>query len=219
MYSAAQYYEKCNNYTSQLKDTKLIQSNKDLLYFIQTLNNNLSKKTKMMNILNNLSKELKTESIILKNKEIEQDKIIPEKNESDFSLIKGNFDNSINEEIKNDNNLEISVVCEGKIEEKEKNILQIKSLIKSCEQDIEYIKKTLHKYKNSSNELIMESKIVNDVSVVEINKKDEFEERDDSEEKAKYFNELNNEFICLKAKLEDLFSLYKTKGASEIVDL
>ena len=41
MYSAAQYYEKCNNYTSQLKDTKLIQSNKDLLYFIQTLNNNL----------------------------------------------------------------------------------------------------------------------------------------------------------------------------------
>jgi hypothetical protein len=207
-YSAAQYYIKCNNYTTKLKDSKLIQSNKDLNDFIQTLNNNISKKEKMMNILNKLSTELKNETIILKKKELEQDNVIPEENELQLSIIKENSENSL---IKNNNDLEISEVCEEKLEEKEKNILQIKNLIKSCEQDMVYINKTLHKYKNSTNELMMESMVFGDKSMVSIDKKDNIEDKDDSEEKVQYFNELNNKYIRLKKKLDDLLSLYKTE--------
>ena len=62
MYSAAQYYEKCNNYTSQLKDTKLItrlNSQKGKIeqnYLDENINNN-----------NNIEQEEAESDIILLN--------------------------------------------------------------------------------------------------------------------------------------------------------
>lgn len=176
-----------------------------------------------MTILHNLSKELKSDNIILKDdehlphkqkKEIEKYKKIDEKDELQFSIIKENIYESENENLgKINNDLEISVVCQGKIEEKEKDVLTIKSLIKSCERDIEYLNKIIHKYKNSTKDFIMKSMIVDDKSMVFIDKNESQEnlEIDDTEKKIKYFDDINNEFVCLKKKLEDLLSLYKTE--------
>ena len=188
----------------------------------------------MMKILYNLNNKLKKQDIIVKNnngdilpsknkkKEIEK---IEEKDELQFSIIKensGGSSGSINEMMnidkidKNNNNMEISIVQLDKLEEKEKNILQLKNFIDSLESDIKYIENALHKYKNSSNDLIMESGLFGINSMVFINKKDEKEEQennegDSSEKKVKYFNELKNEFISLKKKLIDLLGLYKTE--------
>ena len=182
----------------------------------------------MMKILYNLNNKLKKQDIIVKNnngdikpnkKKIEK---IEEKDELQFSIIKENSNgsnNSITEmmnEDKNNNDMEISVVQLGKLEEKEKNIIQLKNFINLCESDIQYIQSAIHKYKNSSNDLIMESGVFGFKSMVFINKKEENEwgennEVDSSEKKVQYFNELNNEFISLKKKLIDLLGLYKTE--------
>ena len=182
----------------------------------------------MMKILYNLNNKLKKQDIIVKNnngdikpnkKKIEK---IEEKDELQFSIIKENSNgsnNSITEMMNEDkinNDMEISVVQLGKLEEKEKNIIQLKNFINSCESDIQYIQSAIHKYKNSSNDLIMESGVFGFKSMVFINKKEENEggennEVDSSEKKVQYFNELNNEFISLKKKLIDLLGLYKTE--------
>ena len=183
----------------------------------------------MMKILYNLNNKLKKQNIIVKNnnddimpqknipKEIEK---IEEKDELQLSIIKDSGSNdSVNEMMnvdKNNNNMEISIVLLDKLEEKEKNIIQLQNFINSCESDIQYIQSAIHKYKNSSNDLIMESGIFGFKSMVFINKKDENEvqennEVDSSEKKVKYFNELNNEFISLKKKLIELLGLYKTE--------
>ena len=182
----------------------------------------------MMKILYNLNNKLKKQDIIVKNnngdikpnkKKIEK---IEEKDELQFSIIKENSNgsnNSITEMMNEDkinNDMEISVVQLGKLEEKEKNIIQLKNFINSCESDIQYIQSAIHKYKNSSNDLIMESGVFGFKSMVFINKKEENEgeennEVDSFEKKVQYFNELNNEFISLKKKLIDLLGLYKTE--------
>lgn len=178
-----------------------------------------------MEILNKLSNELKKENIVLKNKnaekknfinqKIEKEKIIDEKEEIQLSLIKENSDsnNSINEVIDKSNDIEISIVEQEKLEEKEKNILQIQNLINSCKLDLQYIDKEIRKYKNSSNDLMMESDIAGFKSMVFINKKEEEEksELDDSHQKMMYFQNLKKEYISLKTKLEELLALYKTE--------
>lgn len=185
----------------------------------------------MMTILHNLSKELKSDNIILKKdeqehvphkqkKEPEKFKKIDEKDEIQFSILKENIFESENENIgKINNDLEISVVGQGKIEEKERDVLTIKSLIKSCETDIQYLNDIIHRYKNSTKDFIMKSMVVDNNSMVFIDKNESQEnsEIDDTEKKIKYFDDINNEFVCLKKKLEDLLSLYKTeKDLTEI---
>lgn len=183
-----------------------------------------------MVILQNLSNQLKKDNIILKdsnkdklakvNQKIVKENIIEEKEEFQLSLIKENSDNSINEGINLDkNNMEISIVQLDKLEEKEKNIIQIQNLIKSCEVDIQYLDNSIHKYKNCTNDLVMESGIFNEKSLVFINKKESNEniEVDDSERKVKYFEDLKAKFLSLKYKLENLLRLYKTeKNLTEI---
>ena len=232
-YRALYSYTRCKNITGELKK-ELGKENQILSDFINSAHRNFERKTNMMKILYNLNNKLKKQDIIVKNnngdilpsknkkKEIEK---IEEKDELQFSIIKensGGSSGSINEMMnidkidKNNNNMEISIVQLDKLEEKEKNILQLKNFIDSLESDIKYIENALHKYKNSSNDLIMESGLFGINSMVFINKKDEKEEQENnegesSEKKVKYFNELKNEFISLKKKLIDLLGLYKTE--------
>ena len=134
-----------------LKNSELKKENKDLSDFIDSANKNFERKIKMMEILNDLSHKLKKEEIILKQSSSDkpsQKNILKEKNkdkkdELSLSLIKeSSIDNSINEviDISKNKNLEISIVQLDKLEEKEKNIIQIKNLINKCEEDIKYIK-------------------------------------------------------------------------------
>ena len=209
-----------------LKNSELKKENKDLSDFIDSANKNFERKIKMMEILNDLSHKLKKEEIILKQsssdkpsqKNISKEKNKDKKDELSLSLIKeSSIDNSINEviDISKNKNLEISIVQLDKLEEKEKNIIQIKNLINKCEEDIKYIKNAIHKYKNTSNNLIMESGVFNDRSMVFINKKEEEEnmdtEMDNSEKKIEYLEELKNLFITLKKKLVNISELYETE--------
>lgn len=184
----------------------------------------------MMNILYNLNDKLKKDIIVKnnnrdlippKNKKNEIEKI-EEKEELQLSIINDNSgsNNSINEMMnidRNNNNMEISTVQLDKLEEKEKNIIQLKNFIDSCESDIRDIESRIQKYKYSSNDLVMENGVLDNISMVFINKKDEkegqenHEMEDSSEKKIRYFNEIKNEFISLKKKLLDLLELYKTE--------
>jgi len=178
-----------------------------------------------MNILYNLNNELNKENIILKKNANEQlafsrtekfKDIIPEKkdkkNEYNLSIIPENSEitNFENLEEKNDN-IEISVVGERKLEQKEKNVSEIINLINKCEEDIEKIDKLIKKYKNIQDNLIMDSRVFDDKSMVFIERNEESDNMkiDDSEEKRKFYEGLKSEYISLKKKLEDLLSLFK----------
>ena len=213
--------------TKVLKKSDLYKNNKLLSDFIDESSNNFSRKKKMMKILYDLSNQLNKENNILKNsneekisnssydKKNEKEKIKDKKEELNLSIIKEQQQDENEEEMLNaekKNNLEISVVQLGKLAEKEKNVLEIEKLINLCEQDIEKIKKAKYKYKNSSENLFMESGIFNDKSMIFINKKEKNEDNiDDSEKKINYFNGLNSEYCSLKKKLENLLSMYKTE--------
>lgn len=230
-YSAFESYRRCNSIIELLKKSELARDSQNLSDFIKSANDNFVRKKKIMNILNNLSNKLKKDKIILKNsreklseqKEKEKEKIIQEKDELQFSLIKENsFDNSeIDNENeimninKNINNIEISVVHQDKLEEKQKNILIILELIKFCRLDVEYLDKQIKNYKNCSDDLIMKSEVFDDNKIVMINKREENEKNTNdlysSAQKIEYYKDLQIEFVSLKKKLEELLALYKTE--------
>ena len=179
-----------------------------------------------MNILNDLSNKLKNEEIVLKNS---KDKSPPKNKQKEnnkdkqmelsLSLIKENSDNSLLD-IEKNNNMEISIVLLEKLEEKEKNIVQLKNLINKCESDIKYIKDAIHKYNNCTNDLMMESGVFNDKSMVFISKKEEEENRDteiDNNEKIEYFKLLKNKFTSLKNKLVNILGLLESEKELSLV--
>ena len=177
-----------------------------------------------MKILRNLS-ELNNERIVLKdsNDKIEHVEDTDKKNENkkntligttslngQLSLIKEDSfeDNSgVNEEKKE---LEISIVGKEKLETKKKNVSEIQSLIQKCDEDIINLNQVIKKYQYATKDLIMKSEIIDNNSMIFINKKEEEnEENDDMDKKAEYFKEVKNEFCILKRKLENLLSLYQ----------
>jgi ribosomal protein S8E len=177
-----------------------------------------------MKILRNLS-ELNNERIILKdsNDKIEQVGDTDKKNEKKKNTLIGNTslngqlslikedsfeDNSgVNEEKKE---LEISIVGKEKLETKKKNVSEIQSLIQKCDEDIINLNQVIKKYQYATKDLIMKSEIIDNNSMIFINKKEEEnEENDDMDKKAEYFKEVKNEFCILKRKLENLLSLYQ----------
>jgi len=177
-----------------------------------------------MKILRNLS-ELNNERIVLKdsNDKIEHVEDTEKKNEKkkntligttslngQLSLIKEDSfeDNSgVNEEKKE---LEISIVGKEKLETKKKNVSEIQSLIQKCDEDIINLNQVIKKYQYATKDLIMKSEIIDNNSMIFINKKEEEnEENDDMDKKAEYFKEVKNEFCILKRKLENLLSLYQ----------
>lgn len=177
-----------------------------------------------MKILRNLS-ELNNERIVLKdsNDKIEHIEDTDKKNEKkkntligttslngQLSLIKEDSfeDNSgVNEEKKE---LEISIVGKEKLETKKKNVSEIQSLIQKCDEDIINLNQVIKKYQYATKDLIMKSEIIDNNSMIFINKKEEEnEENDDMDKKAEYFKEVKNEFCILKRKLENLLSLYQ----------
>jgi len=177
-----------------------------------------------MKILRNLS-ELNNERIVLKdsNDKIEHVEDTDKKNEKKKNTLIGNTslngqlslikedsfeDNSgVNEEKKE---LEISIVGKEKLETKKKNVSEIQSLIQKCDEDIINLNQVIKKYQYATKDLIMKSEIIDNNSMIFINKKeDENEENDDMDKKAEYFKEVKNEFCILKRKLENLLSLYQ----------
>ena len=218
---AFKFYEKCHLSTEKLKTSELVKESNTMLDLIQYSNNYFSQKQKMMDILQNLSTKLKNENIILKNNE---EKISNQQNEKknieenkekinlQLSLIKENSDssNDLNLPDKN-NNIEISMVHQGKLEEKEKNICQIENLIDSCTDDLDYIEKKIYRCKNTTKDVIMESGVFEDKSMVFVNKNEEEDNDNDTTDKLKYFKELKNELNSLKTQLENLLELYKTE--------
>ena len=180
-----------------------------------------------MGILNTLSHKLKKDEIVLKNskeksppKNKQKEKKSDKPEELSLSLIKENSDNSIIDLDKN-NNMEISIVQLDKLEETEKDIVQLKTLINKCESDIQYIKSIIHRFKNSTNELIMESGVFNDKSMVFINKKEEEENSDinvdNTENKIDYFKRLKDKFTSLKNKLESILGLYESEKELSLI--
>lgn len=184
-----------------------------------------------MNILYDLNNELNKEKIILKKNANEQlsnpenskekekanisDKKNKKKSEINLSIIPENLEQNtqiMNLE-KSNNNIEISIVGERKLEQKEKNVSEIINLINKCEEDIEKIDKYIKKYKNIKDNLIMESRVFEDKSMVFIEKNEETDnmKMDDSEEKKMFYERIRSEYISLKKKLEDLLSLFKTE--------
>jgi len=181
-----------------------------------------------MNILYNLNNELNKENIILKKNANDQlafsktekfkEKDITDKKdkktELNLSIIPENLEqNSEIANLEKNNNIEISVVGERKLEQKEKNVSEIIDLINKCEEDIEKIEKCIKKYKNIQDNLIMESRVFDDRSMVFIEKNEESDNMklDDPEEKTKFYEGIKSEYISLKNKLEDLLSLFKTE--------
>ena len=177
-----------------------------------------------MKILRNLS-ELNNERIVLKdsNDKIEHIEDTDKKNEKKKNTLIGNTslngqlslikedsfeDNSgVNEEKKE---LEISIVGKEKLETKKKNVSEIQNLIQKCDEDIINLNQVIKKYQYATKDLIMKSEIIDNNSMIFINKKeDENEDNDDMDKKAEYFKEVKNEFCILKRKLENLLSLYQ----------
>ena len=176
-----------------------------------------------MHILQNLS-ELNEERIILKddNNQInkEEDNIAKKEGKKKTLIGKENLENQLSL-IKEDSfgenielneqkkELEISYVGQEKLETKKKNVSEVQNLIKKCEGDIKNLEKIIKKYQYSTKDLIMKSEIIDNNSMIFINKKDDNEEENNElEKKAEYFKEIKNEFSFLKVKLENLLSLY-----------
>ena len=188
-------------------------------------NKNFNRKNKTMKILQNLS-ELNKERIILKdsNDKIEQIEDTEKKKEKKKKTLVGN--KSLNEQLSLINEdsfgenpeineqkkeLEISIVGNEKLETKKKNVSEIQSLIQKCDEDIINLNQIIKKYQYATKDLIMKSEIIDNNSMIFINKKEEEEneENDDMEKKAEYFKEIKGEFCVLKRKLENLLSLYQ----------
>ena len=188
-------------------------------------NKNFNRKNKTMKILQNLS-ELNKERIILKdsNDNIEQIEDTEKKKEKKKKTLVGN--KSLNEQLsligedsfgenpeinEQKKELEISIVGNEKLETKKKNVSEIQSLIQKCDEDIINLNQIIKKYQYATKDLIMKSEIIDNNSMIFINKKEEEEneENDDMEKKAEYFKEIKGEFCVLKRKLENLLSLYQ----------
>ena len=188
-------------------------------------NKNFNRKNKTMKILQNLS-ELNKERIILKdsNDKIEQIEDTEKKKEKKKKTLVGN--KSLNEQLsligedsfgenpeinEQKKELEISIVGNEKLETKKKNVSEIQSLIQKCDEDIINLNQIIKKYQYATKDLIMKSEIIDNNSMIFINKKEEAEneENDDMEKKAEYFKEIKGEFCVLKRKLENLLSLYQ----------
>ena len=188
-------------------------------------NKNFNRKNKTMKILQNLS-ELNKERIILKdsNDKIEQVEDSEKKKEKKKKTLVGN--KSLNEQLsligedsfgenpeinEQKKELEISIVGNEKLETKKKNVSEIQSLIQKCDEDIINLNQIIKKYQYATKDLIMKSEIIDNNSMIFINKKEEEEneENDDMEKKAEYFKEIKGEFCVLKRKLENLLSLYQ----------
>ena len=198
--------------------------------FILYSNKNFSLKKKTMKILENLS-EINKERIVLKDSNNDQKEEKDEKDEKNnkkdkkkttigkvddvkqLSLIKeDSFEENLELNEKK-NELEISIVGKEKLETKKKNVFEIENLIKKCDEDMANIDKIIKKYQYSSKDLIMQSQIIDDKSMIFIDKKggEENEDNDDVEKKTEYFKEIKNEFCVLKRKLENLLSMYKSE--------
>ena len=188
-------------------------------------NKNFNRKNKTMKILQNLS-ELNKERIILKdsNDKIEQIEDTEKKKEKKKKTLVGN--KSLNEQLsligedsfgenpeinEQKKELEISIVGNEKLETKKKNVSEIQNLIQKCDEDIINLNQIIKKYQYATKDLIMKSEIIDNNSMIFINKKEdeENEENDDMEKKAEYFKEIKGEFCVLKRKLENLLSLYQ----------
>ena len=188
-------------------------------------NKNFNRKNKTMKILQNLS-ELNKERIILKdsNDKIEQIEDTEKKKEKKKKTLVGN--KSLNEQLsligedsfgenpeinEQKKELEISIVGNEKLETKKKNVSEIQSLIQKCDEDIINLNQIIKKYQYATKDLIMKSEIIDNNSMIFINKKEEEEneENDDMEKKVEYFKEIKGEFCVLKRKLENLLSLYQ----------
>ena len=188
-------------------------------------NKNFNRKNKTMKILQNLS-ELNKERIILKdsNDKIEQIEDTEKKKEKKKKTLVGN--KSLNEQLsligedsfgenpeinEQKKELEISIVGNEKLETKKKNVSEIQNLIQKCDEDIINLNQIIKKYQYATKDLIMKSEIIDNNSMIFINKKEEEEneENDDMEKKAEYFKEIKGEFCVLKKKLENLLSLYQ----------
>lgn len=188
-------------------------------------NKNFNRKNKTMKILQNLS-ELNKERIILKdsNDKIEQIEDTEKKKEKKKKTLVGN--KSLNEQLsligedsfgenpeinEQKKELEISIVGNEKLETKKKNVSEIQNLIQKCDEDIINLNQIIKKYQYATKDLIMKSEIIDNNSMIFINKKEdeENEENDDMEKKAEYFKEIKSEFCVLKRKLENLLSLYQ----------
>lgn len=224
-------YYNCENITKKLLEKNHFEGNKALLDFIAYSKKTFTRKKQAMKILENIS-ELNNEGIILKDsgehkeekneKEVKKEKkktLIQstrkkeeKESENELSLIQTDSleDNMDMNEKKNE--LEISMVGPEKLEKKKKNVSEIQSLIKKCTEDINNLDILVKKYKYSSKDLIMQSEIIDDKSMIFITKKD-FEETNDEdfEKKANYFNDIKNKFILLKKRLENLLSMYNSE--------
>jgi hypothetical protein len=221
--SAYRLYSKCDKIAEFLKKSESNKNNDTLLSFLDSAQSHFSRKKKIMNILYNLNNELNKENIILKKNANEQlsfsktekfkEKVIEKKdkkNEYKLSIIQEQDSEIANLEEKN-NNIEISEVGQRKLEQKEKNVSEIINLINKCEEDIVKIEQLIKKYKNIQDNLIMESRVIGDKSMVFIERNEESDNMKivDSEEKRKFYERLKSEYISLKKKLEDLLSLFK----------
>ena len=177
----------------------------------------------MMKILKNLEKYnkdkfvLKEENLDKKEKE-EQEKekkkkktIVGNNFKDQLSIIKEDSFGEKMESNNQKNELEISKVGSDKLIKKKKNVSEIQNLIEECDEEIINLNTIIEKYKKSTGDLIMQSAIIDDRSMVFINKKDEQEivDDDDNEKKSEYFKEIYNKICGLKKKLENLLSLYQ----------
>lgn len=202
------------------------KDNKILSDFILYTNKNFLRKKQTMKILENLSKLNKEKVIIKDNTNLDKNIKLSDENEDKKEkkkkTIVGNKDKQLSI-IKEDslvenlelneqkNELEISIVGIEKIEKNRKNVDEILNLIKKCDEDIENLDKLIKKYQYSTEDLIMKSEIIDDNSMIFIDKKDnkENENNEELEKKAEHFKEIKNEFCILKKKLENLLSLYQ----------
>ena len=161
-----------------------------------------------MKILENLSKLNKEKVIIKDNTNLDKNIKLSDENEDKKEkkkkTIVGNKDKQLSI-IKEDslvenlelneqkNELEISIVGIEKIEKNRKNVDEILNLIKKCDEDIENLDKLIKKYQYSTEDLIMKSEIIDDNSMIFIDKKDnkENENNEELEKKAEHFNILD----------------------------
>ena len=205
--------------------------NKAISDFIAYSNRNFTRKRQAMTILENLNKlndegikikgsrenkEQKDENREQKNSKNTSEEVNEEDNLPQLSLIKADSSEDYLESNEKKNELEISMVGEEKVKKKEENVSEITTLIDNCNKDIKTLDDIIKKYRNSTKDYIMQSKvdIKVDISMVFIDKKG-FGEREDSEEelekKANYFIDIKKEFIFLKKKLENLLSIYNSE--------
>lgn len=186
------------------------------------MNKNFSQKIRTMELLDKIQKEFNFDSkVIIKNNMQESNANDNMKNDSVLSFIKEEDENNNNNNNQLDNhnntnkNIEISIVNQKKIEEKEKNIENINNFINLCDNDIKNINKTINRIKYSTNSLIVESTIVNERSIMVIDKINEKNEENKGEEnienKISYLLDLKEKFISLKDKLTNLLSFYKSE--------